>query len=165
LFRNLLGSYHCQVLIFDSKKAVFQTLNKSMDPHPHPHPHPHFIKQIITSLLNNPQSDCSKNTKQGSHSIVPAIYSSRAWQTLHIEAKELGIVANCLVPILSEDGSISGVFSAFFNTAINADVAKSSLLQRAIQSAAALLYYSKNKAKELQKNSLTSRMYVAVRDN
>jgi signal transduction histidine kinase len=142
---TILGSCHCQVLIFDSKKAVFRTLNKSTDPHPR------FIKQIIKSLLNNTQSDCSKNTKQGNHSIVTDIYSSRAWQTLHIEAKELGIVANWLVPIVSEDGSISGVFSALFNTARNADVAELSLLQRAIQSAGALLYHSKNKAKELQK--------------
>jgi signal transduction histidine kinase len=142
---TILGSCHCQVLIFDSKKAVFRTLNKSTDPHPR------FIKQIIKSLLNNPQSDCSKNIKQGNRSIVPDIYSSRAWQTLHIEAKELGVVANWLVPIVSEDGSISGVFSALFNTIRNADAAELSLLQRAIQSAGALLYHSKNKAKELQK--------------
>jgi signal transduction histidine kinase len=142
---TILGSCHCQVLIFDSKKSVFRTLNKSTDPHPR------FIQQIIKSLLNNPQSDYSKNTKLGNHSIVPDIYSSSAWQTLHIEAKELGIVANWLVPIVSEDGSISGVFSALFNTARNADVAELSLLQRAIQSTGALLYHSKNKAKELQK--------------
>jgi C4-dicarboxylate-specific signal transduction histidine kinase len=142
---TILGSCHCQVLIFDSKKSVFRTLNKSTDPHPR------FIQQIIKSLLNNPQSDYSKNTELGNHSIVPDIYSSSAWQTLHIEAKELGIVANWLVPIVSKDGSISGIFSALFNTARNADTAELSLLQRAIQSTGTLLYHSKNKAKELQK--------------
>ncbi|MFT6283875.1 MAG: signal transduction histidine kinase [Arenicella sp.] len=142
---TILGSCHCQVLIFDSKKAVFRTLNKNTDHHPS------FIKKVIKHLLNNPQSDLSKNTKQGNNAIVPDIYSSKAWQVMHIEAKELGIVANWFVPIVSEDGSISGVFSALFNTARNADADELLLLQRAARTVCALIHHSKNKAKELQK--------------
>jgi signal transduction histidine kinase len=142
---TVLGSCHCQVLIFDSKKAVFRTLNKSAGQHPS------FIKKLINHLLNNPQSDISKNTKQGTPSIVPDIYLSNVWQAMHIEAKELGLVANWFVPIVSEDGSISGVFNALFNTPRNADASELLLLQRAAQSVCALLTHSKNKAKELQK--------------
>jgi signal transduction histidine kinase len=142
---TILGSCHCQVLIFDSKKNIFRTLNKSSGQHPH------FIKKVIKYLLNNPQSDFSKNTKQGNNFIVPDIYSSKAWQVMHLEAKELGVVANWFIPIVFEDGTVSGVFSALFNTARNADAGELLLLQRAAQSVCALLHHSKKKANELQK--------------
>lgn len=142
---TILDSCHCQVLIFDSKKTVFRTLNKGMTQHAL------FIKKVIKHLLNDPQSDFKKNIIQGNSAIAPNIYSSKAWQVMHIEAKELGIVANWFIPIVSEDGSISGVFSALFNTARNADAGELSLLQRAGQSICSLLGHSKNKANELQK--------------
>jgi len=141
---TILGSCHCQVLIFDSRKAAFRALNKGNSQHSS------FINNVIKYLLNNPQSDFSNNIKQGNHVIEPDIYSSKVWQAMYIEAKELGIVANWTVPIISEDGSVSGVFSALFNTARNADAGELSLLQRAAQTACALLFHSKNKAKQLQ---------------
>ena len=153
----ILGSCHCQVLLFDNKKSVFRSLNKSNVQHSR------FINNVIKYLLNNPMSDFNKDLKQGIHTIVPDIYSCKAWQTLHIEAKELGIVANWFIPIISEDGSVSGVFSALFNTVRNADTGELLLLQRASQSACALLFHSKNKAKELQQRVTLHKEYVVPR--
>lgn len=141
---SILGSCHCQVLLFDSKKTVFRSLDRSNGQHAS------FINNVIKHLLNNPKSDLGKDLKQGIHAIEPDIYSSKAWQAMYIEAKELGIVANWVVPIVSADGSITGVFYALFNTARSADAGEFMLLQRAAQSACALLFHSKNKTKELQ---------------
>jgi C4-dicarboxylate-specific signal transduction histidine kinase len=155
---TILGSCHCQVLLFDSNKSVFRSLNKSNVQHSS------FINNVLKKLLNNPMSDFSKDLKQGIPTIEPDIYSCKAWQTLHIEAKELGIVANWFIPIISEDGSVSGVFSALFNTARNADAGELLLLQRAAQSASALLFHSKNKAKELQQKVTLHKEYVVQKE-
>lgn len=141
---KILGSCHCQVLLFDSQKMVFRSLNKRHGQHPH------FINNVIKYLLNNPKCDFSKDLQQGIDAIVPDIYSSKAWQAVFIEANELGIVANWVVPIISADGSIAGVCCALFNTARNADTGELLLLKRAAQSASALLLHSKNRTKELQ---------------
>jgi signal transduction histidine kinase len=141
---TILGSCHCQVLLFNGKKAIFRSLDKDNGQHPR------FINNVIKYLINNPHSDFSKDLKQGMHVIIPDIYSSKAWQAMYIEAKEIGIVANWTFPIISESGAVSGVFSALFNTARNADAGELLLLKRAAQSVCALLSHSKNKTKELQ---------------
>lgn len=151
---TILGSCHCQVLLFDGKKAIFRSLDKDNDQHPS------FINNVIKHLINNPHSDFSKDLKQGKHVVVPNIYSSKAWQAMYIEAKELGIVANWTFPIISENGSVSGVFSALFNTARNADAGELLLLERATHSACALLSHSKNKTKELQQKVALHQEYV-----
>lgn len=140
----LLGSCHCQVLLFDSNKANFRTLNKNNGQHSN------FINNVIKNLLNNPKSNFSKDLKHGIQTIVPDIYSSKAWQTMFIEAKELGIVANWVIPIITGEGNTTGVFCALFNTSRSADAGELLLLQRAALTVAALLFHSRNKAKELQ---------------
>lgn len=156
---TILGSCHCQVLLLDSKKAVFRSLNRSSGQHVS------FINNAIKYLINNPKSDFSRELKQGIPSIVPDIYSSKAWQAMHIEAKELGIVANWLVPIISTDGVITGVFCALFNTARKADEKELFLLKRAGQSICALLFHSKNKTKELQQKVALHQEYVVQKEH
>jgi signal transduction histidine kinase len=156
---SILGSCHCQVLLFDNKKAVFRSLNKSNDQHPS------FINNVIKYRLNNPRSDFSNDLKKGVNAIVSDIYSSKAWQAMHIEAKELGIVANWVVPIVSVDGTITGVFYALFNTARNADAGELLLLKRAAQSASALLFHSKSKTKELQHKVALHQEYVVQKES
>ena len=156
--QTVLGSCHCQVLLFDHKKPVFRTLNKSKSQHQN------FVINVIKSLLNNPKCDFSKELKQGIQVIVPDIYASKVWQPMHIEAKELGVVANWFVPIVSADGFISGVFSAVFNTARNADDGELLLLKRATHSVCALLFHSKNKTKELQHKVALHQKYVAQKE-
>jgi|TARA_R110000868_G_scaffold193064_1_gene437732 signal transduction histidine kinase len=155
---TILGSCHCQVLLFDSNKAVFRTLNKSNGQHPR------FINNAIKYLLNNPKSNFSKDIKQGIQTIVPDIYSSKAWQAMYIEANELGIVGNWIIPIISADGSTTAVFNALFNTSRNADERELLLLQRAAQSVCALLNHSKNKAKELQHKVALHHEYVVQKE-
>jgi len=155
---TILGSCHCQALLFDNKKAVFRSLNKSNGQHPS------FINNVIKYLLNNPKSDFSKDLKQGIHAILPDIYSSKAWQAMYIEAKELGIVANWIVPIVSTNGSITGVFCALFNTARNADAGELLLLKRAAQSARALLLHSTNKTKQLQHKVALHQEYLVQKE-
>jgi C4-dicarboxylate-specific signal transduction histidine kinase len=155
---TILGSCHCQVLLFDSKKVVFRSLNKSNDQHPN------FINNVIKFILNSPKSDFSKDLKHGRQVIVSDIYTSKSWRAIHIEAKELGIVANWFVPITSADGSITGAFCALFNTARNADAGELLLLKRAAQSAYALLFHSKKKAKELQHKVALHKEYLAQKE-
>jgi signal transduction histidine kinase len=156
---TILGCCHCQVLLFDNKKAIFRTFNKNN------RPHSSFINNTIEYLLNNPKSDFSNDLKQGIPTIEPNIYSSKAWQAMHIEAKELGIVANWAVPIIAIDGSITGVFIALFNTARNADAGELLLLQRAAQSFCALMFHSKKKAKELQQKVALHQEYITQKEN
>lgn len=156
---SILGSCHCQVLLFDNQKSVFRSLNKDNAQHPI------FINQIVKKLLNNPKSDFSSYLKKGTNAIEPNIYSSKAWQAMYIEAKELGIVANWVVPIVSTEGSFVGVFCALFNTARDADQAELLLLNRAAQSTSALLNYSKNKTNELQQKVALHQKYVAQKEN
>jgi signal transduction histidine kinase len=155
---TILGSCHCQVLLFDIKKASFRSLNKSNGEHPS------FVNNVIKYLLNHPKSDISRDLKQGKHVIEPDIYLSKAWNTTHIQAKELGIVANWTVPIISNDGSTSGVFCALFNTVRNANSGELLLIQRAVQSASALLFHSKDKAQKLQQKVALHQEYVVQKE-
>ncbi|WP_339722738.1 HAMP domain-containing sensor histidine kinase [uncultured Paraglaciecola sp.] len=155
---TILDSCHCQVLLFDNKKSVFRSLNKSNDSHPS------FINQVIKNLLNNPKSDFSTNLKKGFDAIEPDIYSSKAWQAMYIDAKEIGVVANWAIPIIAEDGSIAGIFSALFETNRNADVGELSLLKRAAKSASALLFHSKRKTQELRHKITLHQKFIAQKE-
>ena len=156
---TILDSCHCQVLLFDNTKETFHALTKSTESYPS------FIKNVINYLLNNPKSDFSKNIKQGKHAIELDMHSSKAWQVMHIEAKKLDLVANWIVPIISTDGAIMGVYIILFKTPIKAAASELSLLQRADQSIGALLYHSKIKESELQQKTSLHQKYVQQEEN
>lgn len=155
---SILGSCHCQVLLFDNPKAIFRSLNKNNDQHPS------FINNVIKNLLNNPKSDFSSDIKKGKNVILPDVYSSKAWQPMHIEAKELGIVANWVIPIMSNESTIIGAFCALFNTARNADAGELFLLKRAAQSINALLNHTKSKTNELRQRVALHQKYVSQKE-
>ncbi|WP_293747173.1 HAMP domain-containing sensor histidine kinase [uncultured Paraglaciecola sp.] len=155
---TILGSCHCQVLLFDSNRPIFRVLHKSNGQHPR------FVNNVIKYLLNNSKSDFKKDLKHGVQVIEPDVCASKSWKAMHIEAKELGIVANWFVPIVSEDGTIRGVFNALFNTTRNADAGELLLLRRAANSVCALLAHSKNKTKDLQQKVALHKKYVVQKD-
>lgn len=156
--KTILDSCHCQILLFDSKMAVFRSLNRSNDKHPS------FVNNIIKYLLNHSKSDIRRELLQGNQVIEPDIYLSKGWNAAHIEAKELGLVANWSVPVISNEGEICGVFCAFFNTVRNANSGELLLIERAAQSASALLFHSKNKAKKLQQKVALHQEYVVQKE-
>lgn len=141
---TILDSCHCQVLLLDSKKTTFRSLNKSNDHYAS------FIHNLIKHFLNNPKSDLGTDLAQGIDVIVPDMSTSKAWQPVIVEASDLKIVANWMVPIITDDGSIIGLFSALFNTTRKASSSELSLLGRAAKSICALLFHSKRKTQELQ---------------
>jgi signal transduction histidine kinase len=141
---SILGSCHSQTLAFDTDKDTFRALNKNSGRHPT------LIENIIVKLLNNTELEFGKNIKLGREAIFSDIYTFKAWQKMHIEAKELGIVACWVTPILNAQGKIYGAFVTLFNTMRDADKGELALLQRAAQSVSALIHHSKAKAKELQ---------------
>lgn len=144
---TILASCHSQVLLFDNANNCFYSLNQTTEQYPS------FINNVTKTLLNNPKSNFRSKIIQGKHAIEPDIFSSKDWQVMHVEAKKLGLVANWILPIISEEGSICGVYIALFNSSNKADVGNLALLQRATQSICALLSHSKNKVIELKQKA------------
>jgi signal transduction histidine kinase len=152
---EVLGSCHCQTILFDSKKQIFRALNKTSTQHPS------LVAKIIEQVLNPSQEKAGKSIRQGKNVFYPDIYDSSTWKSIYIEAKEIGIVGSWIIPILSANGSLKGVFVTLFKTLRRPDEHELRLLQRAGDSVAALISHCKHKAKTLQEKVAVQQDYLA----
>lgn len=155
---GILDSCHCQVLLFDHKKQNFRALNKSND-------RSSILISKMSALLINPSHlEVIKRLKQGEDLLHPDIYTSKAWAPLHIDAKELGITASWIVPIVAPNGSFNGVLVNLFNTAKPRTDNELAILGRATQSISALINHSKQKAKTLQHKVAIHQEYLTQKE-
>jgi signal transduction histidine kinase len=151
---NVLGSCHCQVLSFKEISQQYNLINKTN------RPHAIFVNNFVQLLLNGKSTDITDNLQRKIVSIYPDIYESRACRAIHIQGKELGVVAAWVIPLISADGTLCGAYLCLFNTTRHASDSELDLLKRAAASVSALLFHGKQKASEL-KHKITQQKIIS----
>lgn len=141
---NVLGSCHCQVLSFKEIDNQYKLINKTN------RPHAVFVNDFVQLLLNSKSTDITHNLQSKIDSIYPDIYESRTCRAIHLQGKELGVVAAWVIPLISTCGKLCGAYLCLFNTVRQASESELDLLKRAAASVSALLFHGKQKAIELK---------------
>ncbi|MCF2948311.1 HAMP domain-containing histidine kinase [Paraglaciecola aquimarina] len=154
---NVLGSCHCQVLSFNSSESRFNVINKSN------RTHTNFVTNFVHKMLNSKTTEITKNLLNKTEFIYSDIYQSRECKDLHIEGKELGVVAAWTIPLVSHDGILCGAYLCLFNTVRHTNDSELDLLHRAASSVSALIFHGKQKTAEL-KNKISLQKTISKQD-